>query len=211
MNNSKKFTETKPVTHIQTLQDSLSTVFSIRKGKAGQRFPLISKDKRMCLSLILGECEFKRSKDSLLIGIFKAPIIVGVSNLVHDPANLIIQASTSIEYMYLPLEDFLMHIEKLNLWKPLSYTLMYLTARYDDYMQSNTALSSYELICNCLCALSDEDFETRATVSALQYILVRTQLSRSGIMKTLSELNSGGYIVIKRGLLVKINKLPNKF
>lgn len=211
MNNSKKFTETKPVTHIQTLQDSLSTVFGICKGRVGQRFPLISNDKRMCFSLIQGECEFKRSKDSLLIGIFNAPIIVGVNNFVHDPANLIILANTPIEYMYLPLEDFLMHIEQLNLWKPLSYTLMYLTARYDDHMQSNTALSSYELICNCLRALNDEDFETRATVSAVQYILERTQLSRSGIMKTLSELNSGSYIVIKRGLLIKINKLPNKF
>ncbi|CAI2065703.1 hypothetical protein FCH33_03845 [Serratia fonticola] len=211
MNNSKKFSETKPIAHIQLLQDSLLASLSIRKGKPGQRFPLILNGKRMCFSLIQGECEFKRNKDSLLFGIFKAPIIVGISKLVNDPANLVIQANTSIEYMHIPLEELLIHIEELNLWKPLSYTLMYLTARYDDYMQLNTALPNYELICNCLRALSDEDFETRATVSAVQYIIDRTQLSRSGIMKTLSELNLGGYIVIKKGLLIKINKLPEKY
>ncbi|TDN64424.1 CRP-like cAMP-binding protein [Scandinavium goeteborgense] len=211
MNNSTKFNKTKPITHIQTLQNSMLNVFNMSKSKPGQRFPLRVNDKKMCFSLVQGECEFKRSTDSLLIGILKAPIIIGISDLVIDPENILIQAITPVEYMYLPLDDFLLHIETHNLWKPLTYNLMYLSARSHDYTQLNTALSSYELICNCLRTLIEEDFERRATLPAVQYIMERTQLSRSGIMKTLSELNSGGYIVIKRGLLIKINKLPSKY
>ncbi|CAI1709062.1 helix-turn-helix domain-containing protein [Serratia fonticola] len=211
MNNSKKLIEIKPIAHIQALQNSLLKSHGIRKGKLGQRFPLSVNDQKMCFSLVQGECEFKRRKDGLLFGMVKAPMIIGISKLVIEPDNIIIQATTPIEYMHLPLDDFLSHIETHNQWKPLTYILMYLSARSNEYTQLNTALSSYELICNCLYALIDEDFETRATVSAVQYIIERTQLSRSGIMKTLSELNTGGYIVIKRGLLIKINKLPSKY
>lgn len=211
MSNSKIFSQTKPITHIQTLQNSLLNVFSMRKSKPGQRFPLMVNNKKMCFSLVQGECEFKRSTDSLLFGILKAPLLIGISDLVIDHENILIQAITPVEYMHLPLDDFLSHIDTYSLWKPLTHTLMYMSARSHDYTQLNTALSSYELICNYLRALIDEDFERRATIPAVQYIMDRTQLSRSGVLKTLSELNAGGYIVIKRGLLIKINKLPSKY
>jgi len=88
---------------------------------------------------------------------------------------------------------------------------MYMATRYQGYLQQNTLVPTYTLLCNYLRALLEEDFEVRASTTAEKYIKERTNLSRSIIMKTLGELNKGGYIIIKRGLLIKINHLPEKF
>lgn len=210
-NNSLKVTAVKPIKQIQELLDSFMKVWPICKAKPGQRLQLMLQNKKMCFLLITGECDVKRSGDSMILITIKAPTLLGISDVIPDSSNVIIQAKDSIKYIHIPLSDFLLHVENHNLWKAVSYSLMLVSSRFNDYMKSNLAVSNYELICNQLRSLSDESFETRATTSAVQYIMDRTSLSRSGIMKTLSELNMGEYIVIKRGLLIKINKLPKKF
>ncbi|MGL5389656.1 MAG: helix-turn-helix domain-containing protein [Serratia sp. (in: enterobacteria)] len=214
MNNFQKRSVTpKPEEHIQTLIDSLLSVetVKVRKAKPGQSFQFVLQDQKMCFLLLQGGCDIKRNGDSLILHPMKAPGIAGISNFTPDPSNLKVQATTAIEYIYLPLEEFLRHVDEHGLWKSVAFSLMYLSSRFYEYMKSTTAIPNYEVIGNLLSALSEEDFETRATVSAVQYILDRTPLSRSGVMKTLAALNAGGYIVIKRGLLIKMNKLPEKY
>ncbi|MEX2976658.1 helix-turn-helix domain-containing protein [Serratia fonticola] len=210
-NDNNPLFDSKPIAHIQALQDSLLEIGSVRKAKRGQQFPLVLNGERMCFSLIQGKCDIKRQRDSLLIDSSDAPIILGISLLWGYSSHFIIQAKNTIEYMYFSQNAFLLHVEKYNLWKQASYSSMYVTTKLAEYIPLNIAISSYESICNQLRALNDENFETRATTSALKYIQERTSLSRSGIMKTLSELNAGGYITIKRGILIKINKLPEKY
>ncbi|WP_158006245.1 helix-turn-helix domain-containing protein [Serratia sp. 14-2641] len=212
-NYDKNGLTSKPVAHIQALIDSLLplTLFPVRKGKPGQSFQFLLQDKRMCFLLVRGECVIKRNSDSLILHAMIAPGITGLSNFTPAPAHLKVQATTAIEYIYLSLDEFYRHVDDHDLWKAVAYSLMHVNSRFNEYMKSTTAIPNYELICNLLTALSEESFETRATVSAVQYILDRTSLSRSGVMKTLAALNAGGYIVIKRGLLIKMNKLPEKF
>jgi hypothetical protein len=208
-NTDKKSLMFKPVVHIQALIDSLLPLeaFPVRKGKPGQSFQFLLQDKRMCFLLVRGECVIKRNSDSLILHAMIAPGIAGLST----PSNLKVQATTAIEYIYLSLEEFFHHVDNHDQWKAVAYSLLHVTSRFNEYMKTTTAIPNYELICNLLTALTEEGFETRATVSAVQYILDRTSLSRSGVMKTLAALNAGGYIVIKRGLLIKMNKLPEKF
>jgi hypothetical protein len=203
----------KPIAHMQTLIDSLHPLanFPVRKARQGQSFQFLLQDKRMCFLLVRGECDIKRNGDSLILHAMKAPSIAGLSNYTPDPSHLKAQATTAIEYIYIPLEEFIRHVDEHNLWKQVAYSLMHVNSRFNEYMKSTTAIPNYELICNLLSSLCNESFEIRATVSAVQYILDRTSLSRSGVMKTLAALNAGGYIVIKRGLLITLNKLPEKF
>lgn len=207
MTNSKIIAGLKPVTHIQALQTSLLTTHKALKAKAGQRFQF----DKMCFLLLQGKCDIKRYGDSLIFTSIESPSIVGLSDLMPAPPNIIIQSTTAIEYLHLPLETVLQHVEEHNLWRDVSYFLMHVTSRYNEYFKVNGSISTYQLICNRLKELSEEDFETRATVSASEYILDRTSMSRSGVMKVLSSLNKGGYIVIKRGLLIRINNLPEKY
>ncbi|MBF7978832.1 MULTISPECIES: helix-turn-helix domain-containing protein [Rahnella] len=208
MNNSKSVATLKPVTHIQILQESLAGASKKLKAKPGQRFQLIQSGTKMCFLLFQGKCDVKRYGDSLILGSIESPSMMGISELIPDPSNVFIQATTQIEYIYLPLEEVLQHVDEHDLWKSVSYFLMHVCSRFNEYLKTNSGISTYALICNLLRALNDEDFETRATVPAARYILDRTPMSRSGVMKVLSNLNKGGYIVIKRGLLIRINELP---
>ncbi len=51
----------------------------------------------------------------------------------------------------------------------------------------------------------------RASTTVEKYIRTKTHLSRSGILKILAELKTGGYVEMDEGRLVKINKLPAKY
>ncbi|WP_235426146.1 helix-turn-helix domain-containing protein [Citrobacter braakii] len=51
----------------------------------------------------------------------------------------------------------------------------------------------------------------RNNVSIVSYILSRTFLSRSSIMKILAQLKTGNYIETEKGLLRAINNIPSKY
>lgn len=57
----------------------------------------------------------------------------------------------------------------------------------------------------------NEDEALSAYVNVSDYILEKTRLSHSRVMKILGDLCIGGYIEINRGILIKINKLPEKY
>ena len=57
----------------------------------------------------------------------------------------------------------------------------------------------------------NENEDLRLLTNACDYIQEKTLLSRSGIMKILSDLKQGGHIVIERGILLEIKKLPEKY
>ncbi|QYH16903.1 hypothetical protein HB664_12950 [Enterobacter sp. DNB-S2] len=59
--------------------------------------------------------------------------------------------------------------------------------------------------------MMNEDEALSAYVNVSDYILEKTRLSRSRVMKILGDLCIGGYIEINRGILIKINKLPEKY
>ena len=56
-----------------------------------------------------------------------------------------------------------------------------------------------------------EDESVRGSITAERYIRNKTPLSRSGVMKILSSLKSGGYINIEQGKLISIGVLPKKY
>jgi uncharacterized membrane protein len=51
----------------------------------------------------------------------------------------------------------------------------------------------------------------RGSVTAERYIREKTQLSRSGVMRILADLKTGGFIEMEEGRLIKINKLPARY
>lgn len=202
---------TKPVDHIQLLIDSFLPEHRLNSAKEGIKFPLVLREKRMCFFLVQGVCNIKRVGDAMIIYRTKAPSIIGLNDLGPDSSEVIIQANSNIKYFQIAREEALLHVEEHHLWKPVAFVLMHISARFNDYLKDYVAIPTYNLICNLLQKLNDEDFETRATISAAKYILDRTSLSRSGVMKVLSELSKGGHITISRGLLIRINHLPEKY
>ncbi|HEM8518519.1 TPA: helix-turn-helix domain-containing protein [Citrobacter amalonaticus] len=56
-----------------------------------------------------------------------------------------------------------------------------------------------------------EKEELRLAVNASDYIQEKTHLSRSRVMKILSDLRLGDHIVMERGILIRINRLPEQY
>lgn len=196
---------------VQKLFDSLQELTGMKNGRESQRFSLDRDGGRMCFLLYTGTCLVKRSIDSLVLSTITAPCIVGLYDICHEKSDVLIHAVSDIQYGMANIDEIFHFVEEKKLWMNLSYMLMLSTSRFSEYQKETVGISNYELICNLLTSLNQESFEIRATTSAMEYIQERSSLSRSGIMKTLALLRNGGYIVIKKGLLIKINKLPKKF
>lgn len=208
---NKVISDTVSTEPIQALFSSLKEFVGERKGRESQRFHLEKEGKRMCFILYSGTCVVRRTYDSLVLSTITAPSIIGLYDIFHPKPEVQICAVVDIQYGMVKVDTLLDFIEKQQLWKNVSYMLMLSTTRFSEYQQETVGISNYELICNMLISLSNENFDIRASTTALEYIRSRSNLSRSGIMKTLSELRVGGYVVIKKGLLIKINSLPRRF
>jgi hypothetical protein len=102
-------------------------------------------------------------------------------------------------------------ISTQGLWKDASYCYMYAVRQLLLAHYSSVGLSTYELIRLNLISLMNEDEALSDHVNVSDYILEKTRLSRSRVMKILGDLRIGGYIEINRGILKKINKLPEKY
>lgn len=111
----------------------------------------------------------------------------------------------------LALASFNQIIANDNLWEHFARLLMYSASRVYEHCAMISQLSAYDIICTQLVELMQEPESIREHTTAANYIKSRTWLSRSGIMRILSELRTGGYITMQRGVLQEINHLPLKY
>lgn len=72
--------------------------------------------------------------------------------------------------------------------------------------------TTYETVCGLLKELMLFPDESREKISVAYYIMDRTHLARSGVMRILADLRLGGYIEIEKGKLKNIVKrFPDKY
>jgi CRP-like cAMP-binding protein len=102
-------------------------------------------------------------------------------------------------------------IKEKGLWGLLSRQLMFVYSRLYNNVMPQGAPTAYEMIRQQLIKLMEEDESYRSSVTAERYIREKTQLSRSGVMRILADLKTGGFIEMEEGRLIKINKLPAKY
>lgn len=208
---SKVIEQSSSVTAIEEILTSLKPISQLKQGKAGQRFYLDQSQKRMCFLLYSGTCIAKRTHDSFVLSTISSPSILGLQDIFHVKSAIHLSAINDIEYGLITVDEFFSYADDKKLWKNICFMLMLSATRFSEYQREMVGVTNYELICNLLTSLSTESFEIRATTTALEYVQERSQLSRSGIMKTLATLKAGDYISIKNGLLIKINSLPRRF
>lgn len=102
-------------------------------------------------------------------------------------------------------------IKEKALWGLLSQQLMYVYSRLYNNVMPQGAPTAYEMIRQQLIKLTEEEEDYRLSVTAEKYIREKTHLSRSGVMRILADLKTGGFIEMEEGRLIKINKLPAKY
>ncbi|MEL4012843.1 helix-turn-helix domain-containing protein [Dryocola clanedunensis] len=171
----------------------------------------IENEERNVFILHKGSVGLYRSRDSMVLNSESSPFIFGFSNQISDPDYLFMRTQEPSTISYLPLSEANKIVEKNDLWKDLAFLLVYTAARVYEHCSSISQPTSYEIIKYQLLELMKESDEIRNNTTAAGYIKSRTFLSRSGIMRILSELKVGGYIQIERGVLTKIIHLPKKY
>lgn len=194
----------KLITHLQFASNNIETT-----GR--QRINYMENGRRNIYLLHEGSVALYRSSDGMILNSETAPFIFGISNQQTDPSLLFMRSQEPSRLSRISISDADAIISERNLWEYMVRLMTYTAGRVYDHFTQISQLSSYEIIRYQLLELMNETTKIRTSVTAARYIQDRTYLSRSGIMKILSELKAGEFIDIQRGMLVEIHHLPLKY
>jgi len=175
----------------------------------GRSFPFEHNGIRNCYLVRTGNVSFYRAGD-LLIGGWHSPCFIGLGRF-EVAATLYFKSNEPCEVAIVSREEIFDIIEKNNLWQLLSIHMEFVSDRLLHYASLINAPTAYEIICKQLIALLNEPESLRESITAEKYIRIKTHLSRSGVMRILSALKAGEYIVIEDGILKEIRHLPAKY
>lgn len=201
----------KPVKDIELLMQHLSPACNKSLTQNRKSINFIKGQENQCLLLLKGSVALYRSSDSIILNSESAPFIFGLSNQTDITQHLYLRTQEDSLIGAISLADARRIIRTQNLWENYANLLIYNTNRIYAHCLSISQLSSYEIIRSQLLQLSNEPPSIKQNITAANYILSRTFLSRSGVMRILSRLKADGYITAERGILIKINNLPEKY
>lgn len=150
-----------------------------------------------------------RKSDRLLIEKCSAPSILGIARNLNNKNYFRIQADAECHYQLIPFDKFLSEIDnhqcQPQLYKVLAWTIDLLCHREELLLGHN----SYLMIKGNLVTLAAMDEFMRNKINVADYIVKRTNLSRSMVMKTLSQLRHDNYVEISKGKLTALRTLPD--
>ena len=182
-----------------------------RTVPAGSRFYLYENGEFHCYFIRKGWFKTFHNDEPVLIGVISVPGIIGIGGAVPADAKMFIQAQDEGEIARATVAEMHALIERLDLWEALTKHLLRMTNKL--YVKSTllTAPTSYEILRHQLMELMNEPPEIRENIPAAHYIQLKTHLSRSTIMKVLSQLKLGGYLRLDNGILKEVIRLPLKY
>ncbi|QWZ48830.1 helix-turn-helix domain-containing protein [Enterobacter bugandensis] len=121
-------------------------------------------------------------------------------------------AETEVIGFFIPLKRFVDIIDSnAVLWhqiaRILAHRLMTISSRDSTFLDGD----SYMAIKSLLEEIYFYPEQYRRQIYIANYIMKRTGISRSRIMKILLDLKLGGYIDVSHGRLVSLSKLPSRY
>ncbi|MGU3415394.1 helix-turn-helix domain-containing protein [Enterobacteriaceae bacterium C34A] len=166
---------------------------------------------KVCYILHKGSVAIQRRGDGIVMISESAPFIFGLSNQDNITDTSYLRTLEECEISTITLREANQIILQQNQWKSLTLILLYTMSRIYEHCTQLHQMSSYDIIRFQLSELAKESDEFRMKTTVANYIKSRTYLSRSGIMKILQELRTGGYITVEKGVLKGISYLPKKY
>ncbi|MFJ3458580.1 helix-turn-helix domain-containing protein [Scandinavium goeteborgense] len=178
--------------------------------KKSSVFMDLKRDAHQLLLVEEGVIGFYRKKDRLLIHETTSPAVLGLVHLFHN-ADVIAVAHTALSLQRIPRDIALEIIEKQGLWREVSLVLGRIIKGYVVRDISLVAQDAYHIVSHYLTVLMALPVEERYATTAVKFVTQRSMLSRSRVMDILKQLNTGNYILIKNGVLIELNYLPEDF
>ncbi|CAI1603960.1 putative DNA-binding transcriptional regulator [Serratia quinivorans] len=167
-------------------------------------------EKVNCYVLQSGHYTLVRSRDDLALTNVSAPMVVGLPEVFQPmvAGMYYLRVETTGVITRLDGEMVAKIISESNMWESFGQVLSYFTCVL--YQRDNELFgqSVYHMVRYFLREMMQAPTELRMLNNVAHYILQRSQVSRSSVMRIISQLRIGGYIVVQNGRLIKINSLP---
>lgn len=158
-----------------------------------------------------GRLSLIREDDGLYLGHTSQKAILGIINNFHPVHHYSWRAELPSQTGCIPAAVAFDLVTRNGMWmeitRVLSFHLFYILKR-DNRL---TGHDSYTVIRNLILELMQLPENIRRQLPLASYIQKYTRLSRSNVMRILRDLRSGNYIETQRGILIKVNKLPEKY
>lgn len=168
------------------------------------------KNESLCFLLLSGGASISRS-DDLIIGRIESPMIIGLSTLYNFPSNYKVLPDLNAKFMLLPSDDVRACISEQNAWECVSVILSYNIYMLNYRDTISFGKDAYTLIKYAISAYLKLPIEIKNKETFPNFIIKRTLLSRSIVMRILRKLKKGGYIEVVKGRLINVDKLPDNF
>lgn len=198
-----------PSPHLTRLLAALTNEEDYQRLKKGSKLFFRRGAEPLCHFVRKGTVLIARNEDAFSLGIVSAPLALGFTVPLSE--HLHIRTMAESEIATIPYEQIMLIVEEKQIWDLVAKHVMFVTNKLFIYNEMLTAPTSFDILRYQLLMLIQEPDEIRTNTAAYQYILDRTRLSRSSIMKMLAELKKGQYIQLENGKLVAIHHLPNRF
>lgn len=161
--------------------------------------------------LVAGKVELCNTRNKIIIAEIKHPAVL-LSGGEADVDHVFIRTASDVILHRIDLINLYLLVEKEGLWRHMAMIFAWYLEIYSsrEYFHSSTN-NSYSLVKFYLESLWNNNKEGLEYISIFDFILSRTTISRSNLNKILHDLSKGGYIKIKRGKLIQLNKLPERY
>lgn len=197
--------------YAQELISHLLSECTTHRAARGERLDLQVNGQGMCYLILEGTIAVYRRSDDMLLSTARSPAVFGLANLTDIYFNDYLMTISPCLIGTLTTQRLNDIIQDKALWGLLSKQIIFAYSRLYNNVMPQGAPTAYEMIRQQLVKLMEEDESYRQSVTAEKYIREKTHLSRSGVMRILADLKTGGFIEMEEGRLIKINKLPAKY
>lgn len=158
-----------------------------------------------------GSFSLSRSSDNLFIAALSAPFIIGLTLPFNKSGQHFIFSETECRGFRISEKKAIEKINQYNLWKDVASILSYHIRLLIQRDEQLVGVSAYTTIRYSLLKLMEMSQQERMNINVEKFIQQHTKLSRSGIMKILSNLRAGNYIQMHRGRLIDVDNLPENY
>lgn len=196
-------------------QDEMERIISVTSGyeeKTLKKWQKITTDDTDYIHVIIsGQVEFRRNSDELCMFTLQGQCVFGLSAIFHHSSHMYGLARSNTVVRSIQREEFTRLISEHGLWPELTKMLSWyicLLSKRDDVL---VARNAYSVIREFLIEINTLITEYNRDINVYDYIQEYTNFARSTIIKILSDLKKGDYIVIEKGRLVTMKALPEKY
>lgn len=192
--------------------ESLEPFVDFKQIKVNTRFTFSAADDDKCYLVRSGTVSIYRQPDNILFEIFDAPCIRGVISFSPENNSIfILKVIAPSEIAIVKREVLFQLFTRHALWEKFALHLLGGSGIIVEKLFKLTTPAAYDVVRYQLYELINMSLEARESIVASEYICGKTRLSRSRVMRILSDLKEGGYIVIERGILKSISSLPKQY